>query len=396
MGLTAAAAMLFSGCGSDDGDASTTDATISDETEAATTLPIKKLMSRLSSSDEARQDYEYDFVAIKQRSEEITDSLNRITSDSGFNGSVYMKLGNDFEYINSKGYADISDRVKNSITGCFYTGGFTRQLTAAAVLKLAEDGKLDLDDKLEKYFPAYDHGEEITVRDLLAMTSGIKDYTMTENSYSDYISLNEELRSKLSADNTAGENRQLVYEWIVSQELDSKPGTVYSESDSNYFLLGEIIADVSKMSYEEYISEAILKPLGMKSSGFSPDDKLATAYEGERDDSGMRFPGVGYSSFGLISSVSDITKWIDGLLGEKIINKKSLDFMLGADGKSHGCGVYVGSRYVSSFGSVDNYSAKVAFTPDKSEIFIALTNYAHSSPALLHSQFRNYLSKYKS
>ena len=109
----------------------------------------------------------------------------------------------------------------------------------------------------------------------------------------------------------------------------------------------------------------------------------------------MRFPGVGYSSFGLISSVSDITKWIDGLLGEKIISKRSLDLMLGRDGKTNGYGVYVGSRYVSSVGSVDNYSSKVAFTADKSEIFIALTNYAHSSPALLHSQYRNYLLKYK-
>lgn len=393
IGLTVAASAMLSGCGTDGSDAQATTIAATEKTEAAS--PNKDFMSWLSSSDEARQDYEYDFVAVKQKSEEITDNLNRITTESGFSGSVYMKLGNDFEYINSKGYADISDRVKNSITGCFYTGGFTRQLTAAAVLKLAEEGKLDLDDKLEKYFPVYDHGDEITVRDLLSMKSGIKDYAKMENSYNDDISINEELRSKISSDNTAGENRQIVYEWIVSQELVSKPGTLFSESDSDYFLLGEIIADVSKMSYEDYISEAILKPLGMKSSGFAPNDSLATAYEGELDDSGMRFPGVGYSSFGLISSVSDITKWIDGLLGEKIISKKSLDLMLGRDGKTNGYGVYVGSRYVSSVGSVDNYSSKVAFTADKSEIFIALTNYAHSSPALLHSQYRNYLLKYK-
>ncbi len=396
MGLTVTAAIALSGCGSGSISAQpATSAAAEEKSKAETTHPDIDFISWLSSSDEARQDYEYDFVAVKQKSEEITESLNHITSDSDFSGSVYMKLGNDFEYINSKGYADIGNRVKNSITGCFYTGGFTRQLTAAAVLKLVEDGKLDLDDKLEKFFPVYDYGKEITVRNLLTMTSGIKDYAKAQNSYNDEISVNEGLRSEISLNNTAGENRQKVYQWIVSQELVSKPGTTFTESDSDYFLLGEIIADVSGMSYEEYISETILKPLGMKNSSFTPDDSLAKAYEGEMDNSGMRFPGVGYSSFGLISSVSDITKWIDGLLGEKIISKKSLDLMLGEDGKSQGFGVYVGSRYISSFGIVDNYSAKVAFTEDKSEIFISLTNYAHSNPALLHSQFRNYLLKYK-
>ncbi|MBQ1507736.1 MAG: beta-lactamase family protein [Ruminococcus sp.] len=394
--MTAVVTVFYCGCSDGDSQSGTAEETTAVQTTADTeTKPPVNLFTMLSSSDEARQNYDYDFVAIKQKSEEITDSLNEITSKTGFNGSVYLKLGNDFEYFNSKGYANIGDHVSNSITTCFYTGSFTRQLTAAAVLRLAEEKKLDLDDTLDSFFPSYEYGEEISVRDLLSSKPALKSYIVRDNSYKTVMRADEDILSELSADNSADENKEIILDWILDQKPVQKSDIYYSDLDSDYFVLGEIISQSSETDYEEYISEIILEPLGMKSYGFKPNEKLASAYQGDFDRTGLRMPGAGYSSFGLISSVSDITKWVDGLLGGEVIGEKSLDLMLGGKDTPDGYGVVAGKRYISSFGKTDSYSAKVAYTRDESEIYIGLTSYAYSSPSFLHRKFSNYLSKYK-
>ena len=88
--MTAVVTVFYCGCSDGDSQSGTAEETTAVQTTADTeTKPPVNLFTMLSSSDEARQNYDYDFVAIKQKSEEITDSLNEITSKTGFNGSVY-------------------------------------------------------------------------------------------------------------------------------------------------------------------------------------------------------------------------------------------------------------------------------------------------------------------
>ena len=100
----------------------------------------------------------------------------------------------------------------------------------------------------------------------------------------------------------------------MSQEIDNDEEN-YSYSNSDYFILGDIIEKVSGKSYEEFLKENIFEPLEMTSTTFESTDQLATGYQDIFDDEWNIYPGVAYSSTGLISNLSDLLKWTDAITG---------------------------------------------------------------------------------
>ena len=117
-----------------------------------------------------------------------------------------------------------------------------------------------------------------------------------------------QLEYKVSAENSAKKNKKAVMDWILDQELNFEPDEKYMYSNSAYFLLGDIIEQVSETSYEKYIKENILKPSGMMNTGFEGTDKLAVGYQDIYDNAWTLYPGVGYSATSLISNVPDLLK----------------------------------------------------------------------------------------
>lgn len=356
--------------------------------------------STMSSSDvtetepynEVTQSYNY--LMIKQDSDKITSELNKIISDHKYKGVTYLKIGNDFEYITASGDANTEKHIYNSINTCCYTGSITKQFTAAAILKLCEDKKLSLSDSIAKYFPSYKKGENITVKNLLTMTSGIKNYVIRDNEAENDVTLDPEIESKISVKASAEENRKIILNWIFSQDLSFEPDTEFMYSDSNYYLLGEIIEQASGISYENYIKKYIFEPLGMSMSGFESDDKTAVSYQGSTSNDSMLYSGVAYSSFGLISNVSDLLRWVDGLLDLSVINEDSLKLMMTPYKENYAMGFYVYGDRLSHTGRTEDYNSMLSFTKDKSEIFVTLSNYAYTEPVYIYRLFKNYLKNY--
>lgn len=349
----------------------------------------------LSTDDEsATEPATYNYVMIKQKSDNIISKLDQIIADKKYKGTTYLKIGNDFEYINSSGYADKAAHTDNSINTCYYTGSITKQLTSAAIMQLYEQEKLSLDDTIEKYFPKYEYAEKITIKNLLTMTSGIKNYMNRDNETDSFIYVQNEIDKKIKQDNSAKENKEIILNWIFSQELMFEPDSQFRYSDSNYYLLGEIIEKASGVPYEEYVTENILKPLGMTSSGFEATELLAKNYEGKDDKNSTLYNGVAYSSLGFISNVSDLLKWVDGLLDGMVVSYPSLREMFTAYKENYGYGFNVNGYKLSQTGSTEEYNSMLAFTRDKSEIYISLTNYAYSDPVYIYSLFKKTLSRY--
>lgn len=100
------------------------------------------------------------------------------------------------------------------------------------------------------------------------MTAGIKDYINKDGDTNTYAYNESQIEYKVSAKNSAKKNKKAVMDWILDQELNFEPDEKYMYSNSAYFLLGDIIEQVSKTSYEKYIKENILKPSGMMNTGF--------------------------------------------------------------------------------------------------------------------------------
>ena len=384
-------------CGCNSGEESETEPASQATTAPATVAPTTAAPATKDSADGQG----YNYVAIKKKSGEIISQFDKIVEAKNFNGTIYMKLGNDFEYLSSKGAANSNKHIDNSINTRFYIGGITKQFTAAAVLMLSEKKKLSLDDTLDKYFPDYEAGGKVTVKQLLNMTSGINTYVLHNDITTPSNYLIGELDEKVKEDNSAKENKELILDWIFSQKLIFAPGTKFDESESNYFLLGEIIEQASGMSYADYLKTAMFAPLGMGSSNFEPDEKMALAYDKAANTKSLNYKGVGYSAFGMISSVSDLLKWTDGLLNNQVLTPASFKLMFSnqvsgiKDNKiSYGFGVKMNGKTAFINGKYDAFGSILSYNTDKSEIFVSLTNYTASDNKAVRDNFKKVLQKY--
>lgn len=384
-------------CGCNSGEESETEPATQAATAPATVAPTTAAPATKDSADGQG----YNYVAIKKKSGEIISQFDKIVEAKKFNGTIYMKLGNDFEYLSSKGAANSNKHIDNSINTRFYIGGITKQFTAAAVLMLSEKKKLSLDDTLDKYFPDYEAGGKVTVKQLLNMTSGINTYVLHNDITTPSNYLIGDLDEKVKEDNSAKENKELILDWIFSQKLIFAPGTKFDESESNYFLLGEIIEQASGMSYADYLKTAMFAPLGMGSSNFEPDEKMALAYDKAANTKSLNYKGVGYSAFGMISSVSDLLKWTDGLLNNQVLAPASFKLMFSnqvsgiKDNKiSYGFGVKMNYNTAFINGKYDAFGSILSYNTDKSEIFVSLTNYTASDNKAVRDSFKKVLQKY--
>ncbi|MEE1016999.1 MAG: serine hydrolase [Ruminococcus sp.] len=384
-------------CGCNSGEESETEPATQATTAPATVAPTTAAPATKDSADGQG----YNYVAIKKKSGEIISQFDKIVEAKNFNGTIYMKLGNDFEYLSSKGAANSNKHIDNSINTRFYIGGITKQFTATAVLMLSEKKKLSLDDTLDKFFPDYEAGGKVTVKQLLNMTSGINTYVLHNDITTPSNYLTGDLDEKVKEDNSAKENKELILDWIFSQKLIFAPGTKFDESESNYFLLGEIIEQASGMSYADYLKTAMFAPLGMGSSNFEPDEKMALAYDKAANTKSLNYKGVGYSAFGMISSVSDLLKWTDGLLNNQVLAPASFKLMFSnqvsgiKDNKiSYGFGVKMNGNTAFINGKYDAFGSILSYNTDKSEIFVSLTNYTASDNKAVRDSFKKVLQKY--
>lgn len=363
---------------------------VSSSTE--TTSPDKKVS--ISTNGNVVDD-KYSYVLIKQKTNTITSDFDKIISDKKYNGTTYYKIGNDFEYFNTSGMENITEHKSNSVNTRYFTGSITKQFTSAAIMMLCEQGKLSLSDDLTKFYPSYKYAYKITVRNLLNMTAGLKNYVVRYNTSDTNIYLCSELEDKISEKNTSKQNKKVILDWILNQDLQASPDTEFYYSDSNYYLLGDIIEKVSGISYEKFMKENIFNPVAMGSTNFVFDDKIAVSIGLNDAEEKLLYNGVGYSSLGMISSVSDILKWIDAFLGEEIVSKESIDLMFTPYKNNYALGFYVSGSKVCQYGVYGSYSTVLNYKKDKSEIFISFTNDKNSEPVYIYSLFKKYLKKYQ-
>src|SRR5690606_8818756 len=134
----------------------------------------------------------------------------------------------------------------------FRIGSVTKQFTASAILKLQEEGRLKLTDKLDKYFPGFPRGNEVTIHHLLNHTSGIHSYTGKD----DFV-------KKVVAPITSDE----LVNYFKNDPYDFNPGDAYRYNNSGYFLAALIVEKVSGKSYGKFLDETFFKPLQMKNTG---------------------------------------------------------------------------------------------------------------------------------
>jgi CubicO group peptidase (beta-lactamase class C family) len=150
------------------------------------------------------------------------------------------------------GLADVEKKTPITTETKFRIGSVTKQFVASAIMKLAEEGKLAISDPLTKYFPDLPNAKEITVKNLLTHTSGLKSYTERPDFFNGVTKPVEPAALIAS---------------MQKDRPDFAPGARYEYCNSGYFLLGEIVAKVSGQSLADYLRTTFFEPLGMKDTG---------------------------------------------------------------------------------------------------------------------------------
>lgn len=373
----------------------TSETTAPPETTVAVTTEAPSTEATPDSVNDGIKLADYDYNKIKLHSDSIKKSFDELVTFSKFRGAVYYRFGSDFEYIGSNGYSDQDNLLENTINTCYRAGSVTKQFTATAIMLLQQEGKLSTSDTLDKYYPDYKYGKKITIKNLLTMTSGIKDYLTYDGNVDMGYYSQDKLGYKVSAKNSAKQNKSNILKWILSQELNHNPDEKYYFSNSGYFLLGDIIEKVSGMSYEDYMRENIFEPLDMTSTGFEETDELALGYQNTNNTEWTLYPGVGYSSSGIITNVSDLLIWAESFSDNDLLTEESVEEMTTPYINNYGYGFFLNGKNLNQIGQYDKYNAQLLFNHDNTEVYIALSNYANSDSKKLYVRLVSQFDTYK-
>ena len=256
--------------------------------------------------------------------------LNALLDGKNFSGVVYVTKNGKTVCATAKGTENNHSKQPITTDTRFCIGSVSKQFAAAAILLLQQDGKLSVDDRLEKFFPDYRYGKELTVRHLLDMRSGIREFYDVEYINDAFTELpTGELRGVITNDNTVEENRQLLEDWLLRQPLEFEPDTSFEYSNSNYFLLARIVEIVSGGSYNDFVRERIFKPLGMTHTTFIDDVDLFRHPHLAMPSVTPQtvYVGITMGLGDMISNAPDIDRWLTSLRTHALLTEESVDMM---------------------------------------------------------------------
>ena len=273
--------------------------------------------------------------AQKDKTKLLAQYVQAQASVNNFSGAVLIMKQGKVLLRQGYGLADREWNIPNTPETKFRIGSVTKQFTAACILLLVEQNKLSLDDKLNKYFPAYPKGDSVTIHMLLNHTSGIANYT-------DIVGFEHVASSSISKDSMVA--------YFKDRPFSFSPGTKWNYSNSGYFLLGCIIEKVSGQSYEKYLQEHILGKLGMTNTGTDRLDTVlpmrARGYSKRgnnyvnADFISMEWP---FSAGVIYSTIDDLYKWDRSLYGTSILSAGSKQKMFTPGMRNYGYGFIIDS-----------------------------------------------------
>jgi len=297
--------------------------------------------------------------------------------------------------VQGYGFADLENGIRVDDRTVFRIGSVTKQFTAAAILLLAQQGRLTIDDPVTKYLPDVPGGEAVTLRHLLNHTSGIRNYT------GDGF-FREAARREWSTDH--------IVDHIAKQKplYDFQPGAAWSYSNSGYMLLGAVVEKVSGQRFDQFLHQNITEPLGLadtrmddlaeilpnRASGYSRSEQAAN---GLVNAAFISMSAAGAAG-ALRSTPSDLLKWQHALFSGKVLRPDMLAEMVKpsvlADGRlsslgrvsqqgpqtppEYGLGIAVeakdGRRMIGHGGSINGFNAWLQTFPDERLSIVLLTN----------------------
>jgi len=293
-----------------------------------------------------------------------------------FNGMALVIRENEVILNKGYGYSDMSLQTPNTPDTRFPILSITKTITSTVILKLQDENKLSVNDKLTKYFPDYPNGSKITIHHLLTHSSGIYNYSL-DVGVEDSTIVNYPI------------SKEQMLSHFRDKPLDFDPGKYYSYNNSGFFLLGLIIEKITGQSFETVVREYIFNPLGMAQSGFDfinlPRVIRAQGYQFWDMNEAIPYKHFdstfAYSAGSIYSTTNDMLKWANAVSSAEILSPKTWKLAFKPKIQNYGygwqTGQYFGRKYVKHSGGYPGYMSEFIYYPDEKLTIVLLNNFGN-------------------
>jgi D-alanyl-D-alanine carboxypeptidase len=260
--------------------------------------------------------------AVTSRQTAAIDRIAESVIDRKGTPSVAIAVAKHGRLVFAKayGYRNLDDRVPADVDTAYGIGSNTKQFTAACILMLRDQAKLDVDAPVGRYLPGIAHGDVVTVRELLTHTGGYAEYTELDDF------------DRLAARPATSEE---ILRTIVDRPLSFTPGTKWQYSNTGYVILTAVIERLSGMRYADFLRTRIFEPLGMTRTHYEDESAVepdrATGYtrfamgaqEHEQHIDYSWFDGAG----AIVSTLADLERWNEAIDRGTLLSASSREMM---------------------------------------------------------------------
>lgn len=299
--------------------------------------------------------------------EKLDQYIHALSDHNRMMGSVAVLRNGKKIYDCVSGYANIQAKQQPDANTMYRIGSISKTITATLILKAVEEGKLNLSQTIETFFPSVKNAEQIKITDLLNHHSGIHNFTG-----GNYMSWN-----------TQPKTRKDLIDTIAKGGSDFAPGTKAAYSNSNYVLLSFILEDIYHTPYAAILEKTIIKPLHLRHFQLGdkaiPENSKAVPYDFEAGwkVNSLTDLSIPMGAGAILSSAEDLATVITAIFQGKIISAQMLGTMKKqTDG--YGLGVFekmiAGKTVYTHDGAIDGFNSYFYYFPEDETVYVLLSN----------------------
>jgi D-alanyl-D-alanine carboxypeptidase len=306
-------------------------------------------------------------------------AVDQAMTAAGVPGAIVGIWGPDGDYVRAFGVADKATRAPMKTDFYSRIGSVTKTFTVTAILQLADQGKLGLDDAIAEFIDGVPLGNRITLRQLARMQSGLVNYTATP-----------EFQKAMFADPRRPFTPHELIDFAFTQPNTFPPGQGFEYCNTNTVLLGMVVQKVSGQPLDGYIQDHILAPLGMSHTSFPTTnafpDPHAQGYTKQTADGKEAVttdwdPSWAWAAGAMISTLDDMRIWAPALATGKLLTPQMQEQRLQTVGSpgmppqdGYGLGIFNLGGWIGHNGSLPGYQTVVVYLPQKQTSLVILTN----------------------
>ena len=320
-------------------------------------------------------------ISAQRDNDELTGKLNSyidsIYAASKVPGIVAGIFTPDFNYMYSVGKADIRTGELRKYDDLIRIGSITKTFVATVILQLADEGKLALDDKLSKFFPSYPNSENITVRQMLDMTSGIPDF------------LNDPVLLAAFYNGKDKITQEEIYDRTIALGPVYPPGQGWNYSNGNYNILGMIIEQITGNKTGDEVTNRVIRPLVLSNTIYPTEGNITGVHShgyfgdtvtGALMDCTFMEPSLTGAAGCMVSNLPDLKIYVEALVKGTLLSPQMqaerLKFVNTGLSKfaTYGLGIFNLGGFIGHNGGITGYNTTMCYNPELDAVILVSVN----------------------